>query len=71
MEEDRRSGLGNLLSAQGYAERTRMIESHTPPVRQIESKESQAPESVVRAAPEHINKLLEELYQSMGTGRRA
>ena len=52
-------------------ERTRMIESHTPPVRQIESKESQAPESVVRAAPEHINKLLEELYQSMGTGRRA
>lgn len=52
-------------------ERTRMIESHTLPVRQIESKESQVPESVARAVPEHINKLLEELYQSMGVGKRA
>lgn len=48
-----------------------MIESHTPPVHQIESKENQVPESVERAAPEHINKLLEKLYQSMGTGKRA
>ena len=52
-------------------ERTQMIESHTPPVRQIESKESHVPESATRATPEHISKLLEELYQSMGTGKRA
>lgn len=52
-------------------EKTRMIESHTPPVYQIERKEDPMPESVERAAPEHINKLLEKLYQSMGAGKRA
>jgi len=65
-EEKRQTQLPEFVRS----ERTRMIENHTPPVRQIESKEEQIPESVVRAAPEHINQLLEGLYQSMGIGKR-
>lgn len=66
-EEKRQTQLPEFVRS----ERTRMIESHTPPAPQIESKKEQMPESITRADPEHINKLLEELYQSMGTGRRA
>ena len=66
-EEKRQTQLPEFVRS----ERTRMIESHTPPVCQIESKEEQMPESVARATPEHISKLLEKLYQSMGAGKRA
>lgn len=49
-------------------ERARMIESHTPSASLIESKGDQMPEIAERASPEHISKLLDGFYQSMGTG---
>lgn len=66
-EEKRQTQLPEFVQNK----RTRMIESHTLPIFKIEGKENQVPESVKRAAPGHISKLLEEFYQSMGTGKRA
>ncbi|MCI9540920.1 MAG: hypothetical protein HFG39_07640 [Lachnospiraceae bacterium] len=66
-EEKRQTQLPEFVQN----ERTRIIESHTLPILKIEGKENQVPESVERADPGHISKLLEKLYQSMGTGKRA
>lgn len=61
-EEKRRTQLPEFVSN----ERSRMIESNTPPVLQIESNQQDKPQSdCERASPEHVENLMKELRRSM------